>query len=323
MKENPQFEYVWNWEVDSRFTGHYYEFAENTAKFGQAQPRRGIWERSERFYIPSYHGDYKHFRSFVDRQDPLGVWGAMPLWAMKEGESKEMIRDPPVIQRRGPAPPVSVATQDKNFQWGVGEEPDLMTFLPIFNPANTDWVIRKHVFGYMGAETPRRAALITHCRLSRRLLMAMDEENHAGRHMAAELFHVSTALLHGFKALTVPHPVYADRVMSGKRVSRWYNSGVNGRSGNTPDSPFSWGREGRFKDVSWYYRTNLPGRLYWNFLGWEKGGTGGPEVCDNNFLTTTFQKLIFHCSTRKLMADIACLLCSYTPSKMSLRSQKA
>lgn len=274
MKENSQFEYVWNWEIDSRFTGHYYEFAQGTAKFGREQPRRGIWERSERFYIPTHHGDYENYRKFVDLQDPLGVWGPMPMWSMNENGHNNG-RD---IKRLGPSPPVPVASQD-DFEWGVGEEADLMTFLPIFNPANTEWVIRNEVFGYLGQETPRRAALITHCRLSRRLLEAMEKENHHGRHMSAELFHVSTAFIHGFKGLTVPHPVYNDRLIPGNRVSRWFNSGVNGRSGNTKDSPFSWGRESRFKDVSWYYRANLPGRLYWNFLGWEKGGTGGPEVC--------------------------------------------
>ncbi|KAJ6112528.1 Protein of unknown function DUF3405 [Penicillium capsulatum] len=275
MKKNPQFEYAWNWEIDSRFTGHYYEFADRTAKFGREQPRRGIWERSERFYIPRYHGDYEQYREFVNRQDPAGAWGPMPMWAAQE-DGQDAARSVQGIKHLGPSPPVPVATQD-NFEWGVGEEADLMTFLPIFNPINTEWVIRYEVFGYIGRETPRRAALITHCRLSRRLLMAMDNENRQGRHMSAELFHVSTAFLHGFKGLTVPHPVYSDRLMPGNRISRWFNSGVNGRSGNTNDSPFSWGRESRFKDVSWYYRANLPGRLYWNFLGWEKGGTGGPK----------------------------------------------
>ncbi|KAJ5312641.1 hypothetical protein PENANT_c007G07773 [Penicillium antarcticum] len=270
--QNPQFEYIWNWEIDTRFTGHYYEFADRVANFGSRQPRRGIWERSERFYIPGYHGDYDgRYRSFVDAQSGLGVWGAMPM-RLANGEE---------IIRQGPAPPVPVASQDP-YQWGVGEQADLMVFLPMFNPINTEWVIRNEVFGYLAAETPRRAALITHSRLSRRLILTMDSENRAGRHMSAEMFHVSTAFIHGFKGVSVPHPVYSDRLLPSDRVSRWFNSGVNGRSGSTMDSPFSWGRESRFKDVSWYYRANLPGRLYWNFLGWEKEGTGGPQYEEEN-----------------------------------------
>ncbi|KGO68034.1 Protein of unknown function DUF3405 [Penicillium italicum] len=249
--QNPQFEYIWNWEIDTRFTGHYYEFADRVSNFGSRQPRRGIWERSERFYIPDYHGEYDdRFRSFVNAQGGLGVWGPMP---MRLDSDKQ-------IERQGPAPPVPAATQDP-YQWGVGEEADLLVFLPMFNPINTEWVIRNEVFG----------------RLSRRLLLTMDRENREGRHMSAEMFHVSTALIHGFKGVSVPHPVYSDRLIPSDRVSRWFNSGVNGRSGSTTDSPFSWGRESRFKDVSWYYRANLPGRLYWNFLGWAKEGKGGPE----------------------------------------------
>ncbi|EKV12625.1 hypothetical protein PDIG_42260 [Penicillium digitatum PHI26] len=265
--QNPQFEFIWNWEIDTRFTGHYYEFADRVSNFGSRQPRREIWERSERFYIPSYHGNYDdQFRSFVNAQGGTGIWGPMP---MRLENGKE-------FERQGPTPPVPTATQDP-YQWGVGEEADLMVFLPIFNPINTEWVIRNEVFGYLGDITPRRASLITHSRLSRRLLLTMDRENREGRHMSAEMFHVSTAFIHGLKGVSVPHPVYSDRLMPSDRVSRWFNSGVNGRSGSTLDSPFSWGRESRFKDVSWYYRANLPGRLYWNFLGWEKEGKGGPQ----------------------------------------------
>lgn len=270
MLNHPHFEYVWNWEVDSRWTGHLYEFVDKTAEWGRRQPRRGMWERNERFYIPSHHGDYDNgFRQFVDQQTTIGIWGPMALPPLDEGHK------PPVP--RGPSPPVPLPTQD-NYEWGVGEEADVLGFLPYFNPQNTDWVIRLQVYGYLKGDTPRRAGLIIHNRLSRRLIMAMDHENLEGRHMGSEMFAPSTALIHGLKALTVPHPVFADRLLPGNRVSRWWNSGINGRTGNTPDSPFSWGRESRFTDVSWYYHCNLPGRLYWNFIGWEKDGTGGPDV---------------------------------------------
>ena len=276
MLENPQFEYFWNWEIDSRFTGHYYEFVDRTATFGQKQPRRGIWERSERFYIPTYHGNYEnHFRAFVDAQSPSGVWGPVVMGPQSIGDE---------VQRLGPKPPASGVDAD-NFHWGVGEQADLMVFLPIFNPVFTEWESQSEVYGYFAESTTRRAALITHCRISRRLLMAMDQENQEGRHMAVEMFHVSTALIHGFKALSVPHPIYSDRLMPGDRVSRWFNSGIDGRSGSSKDSAFSRGRESRFKDVSWYTGANLPGRLYWNFLGWEKDGTGGPKVWNTKWFS--------------------------------------
>lgn len=268
MLENPQFEYFWNWEIDARFTGHLYELLEKIAEFGRNQPRRGIWERSERFYIPQIHGDYNtSFRKFAEEQAGQLVWGPLAI---------DYVRPMPLVPK-GPAPPVKKARQD-DYQWGVGEEADYIGFLPIFNPINTDWVIRNEVSGYFGPDTPRRATLITHSRVSRRLLLTMDDENLLGRHMGSELFAQSVAILHGFKGVTVPHPIYSERPLPPHRVDRWFNSGINGRSGSTKDSPFSWGREARFQDLSWYYRSNLPGRLYWNFLGWEKEGTGGKSV---------------------------------------------
>jgi hypothetical protein len=224
-----------------------------------------MWERNSRFYIPAVHGAYdSDFRKFVERIEDEAVWGPLPL----------PINDRELV---GPTPPVPSPRQD-SYAWGVGEEADYIGFLPIFHPIGTDWVIKNEVSGYLGADTPRRASLITHSRLSRRLLLAMDAENLAGRHMGSEMFPVTTALHHGLKAITAPHPIYSDKNLPPESADKWFNSGVNGRTGSTKNSPFSWGRESRFKDLSWYYRANLPGRLYWNFLGWRKEGTGGKLV---------------------------------------------
>ncbi|EGE83151.2 hypothetical protein BDDG_06095 [Blastomyces dermatitidis ATCC 18188] len=260
---HPQYEFIWNWELDSRFTGHHYELADKIASFARSQPRRGLWERNARFYIPALHGSYNYgFRNFVQRFENEAVWGPLPI-------NHEHLR--PI----GPVPAVPSPDQDTEYRWGVGEDADYIGFLPIFHPIGTEWVIRNEVYGYLGENTPRRASLITHSRLSRRLLLAMDRENMFGRHMSSELFPVSTALLHGFKAVAAPHPIYSDKDLPTNRTDRWFNPGVNGRAGSSKDSPFGWKREARFLDVSWYYRANLAGRLYWNFLGWSKGRTGG------------------------------------------------
>ncbi|EAW12963.1 DUF3405 domain-containing protein [Aspergillus clavatus NRRL 1] len=276
----PGFDFLWNWEVDARFTGHHYEFANKIAEFALKQPRRGMWERNSRFYVPGIHGNFDNsFRNFVERAEEEGVWGPLPM---------------PFDNRQplGPSPPVRSPSED-NYQWGVGEEADYIGFLPIFHPIGTDWVIRNEVYGYMGAETPRRASLITHSRLSRRLLLAMDAENLVGRHMGSEMFPVSTALHHGLKAISAPHPIYSDHGMPAQSADKWFNSGINGRTGSTKNSPFSWGRESRFKDLSWYYRANLPGRLYWNFLGWRKDGTGG-KLYEALYGRVCLPSILFH-----------------------------
>jgi hypothetical protein len=266
--EYPEFDFVWNWEIDTRYTGHMYEFTEAIASFGRKQPRRGLWERSERFYIPAIHGKYDtDFREFVAKKGGSGVWGRLGYEMQAEK----------LPAPKGPPPPVLLPEND-NYQWGVGEDADFVGFLPIFNPYRTNWVLRDDVFGYLGTETPRRATIITHSRVSRRLVLAMDDENLNGRHVGSEMNPQTVALLHGYKAAYAPHPIWSDKPLAPKRMDRWFNSGVNGRSGSSLDSPFSWGREQRFRDLSWYYRCNVPGRLYWNLLGWEKDSTGGPNV---------------------------------------------
>ncbi|KUL82049.1 hypothetical protein ZTR_10046 [Talaromyces verruculosus] len=265
--EYPEFDFVWNWEIDTRYTGHMYEFTEAIASFGRKQPRRGLWERSERFYIPAIHGKYDtDFREFVAQKGGSGVWGRLGYEMQAEK----------LPAPKGPPPPVLLPEND-NYQWGVGEDADFVGFLPIFNPYRTNWVLRDDVFGYLGTETPRRATIITHSRVSRRLVLAMDDENLNGRHVGSEMNPQTVALLHGYKAAYAPHPIWSDKPLAPKRMDRWFNSGVNGRSGSSLDSPFSWGREQRFRDLSWYYRCNVPGRLYWNLLGWEKDSTGGPS----------------------------------------------
>ncbi|GIK02933.1 hypothetical protein Aspvir_006998 [Aspergillus viridinutans] len=272
MREHPEFEHFWNWEVDTRFTGHHYEYVDKMAAFARRQPRRGLSERNARFYIPEVHGDYEtEYRDYVNRNEPDGVWGP----AAVAGPDLK-------IQVYGPTTP-TLFPRDDNFEWGIGEEADFISFLPIFHPTGTGWVFRNEVFGYELMQElpkrylPRRACLITHSRISRRLLTALDEENLLGRHMSSELFPVSAALHHGLKAVSAPHPIFSERPLPPEDVDFIFNPGTNGRTGSTRLSPFSWGREALFLHTSWYYRANLPGRLYWNFLGWEKGGTGGKE----------------------------------------------
>jgi len=72
--------------------------------------------------------------------------------------------------------------------------------------------------------------------------------------------------------------VFFDRAWKAKDLDRFFNPGPKGVSGSTRESPFSWGKEGRFKGSTWYFRADPPQRLYNNWLGWEDGGIGGSEV---------------------------------------------
>ncbi|KAI1850683.1 hypothetical protein JX266_003965 [Neoarthrinium moseri] len=266
-QEFTEFDYVWNWELDSRVTGHHYDFLEKLVAFAKKQPRRGLWERNERFYIPSVHGDYDtDFRKEVESHAVNGsVWGPPTL---------------PFIQPVGPEPPVS-KPEDDDFKWGVGEEADLITLAPIFNPINSSWIGGTDVWGYNDSthdsqDLPRRATIITQSRVSRRLLDIMHVENLKGNHVSSEMTPQTVALLHGFKAVYAPMPVFFDRAWSGDRLAKWFNGGLNGESGGI-GSAMGWGREGRYGGSTWYYRANPPQRLYNNWMGWEDTGIGGLE----------------------------------------------
>ncbi|KAH8649727.1 hypothetical protein BGZ60DRAFT_389751, partial [Tricladium varicosporioides] len=260
----PQYEYFWNWETDVRYTGNHYDLVEKLITFANAQPRKYLWERNERYYIPSYHGDYDTlFRQDVEMEfGKETIWGAVPL------------KDVTPI---GPTPPVK-DPKDDNYEWGVGEEADHISLMPIFDPVKTGWVIRDDMWGYQGlADTPRRTAIGTHSRSSRRLLNAMHIENVKGNHIASEMCAPTLSFLHGLKAVFAPIPMFFDRPWSGESLNKYFNPGPKGVSGSAEDAPYTLGHESRYAGSTWYYRATPPQRLYNHWLGWQDDGIGGPE----------------------------------------------
>lgn len=264
-KEHPEFDYIWNWEMDSRLIGHHYDVLTKITQFAKKQPRKGLWERNERFYVPAYHGDYDtKYRKFVEKASGKDtVWGAPEL---------------PFINPLGPKPPVASPAQDK-YEWGVGEDADLITLSPMFNVDESNWILRDQVWQYNdtthnSTELPRRATIVTQSRLSKRLIEAMSAENLKGNHVGSEMAANTVALLHGLKAVYAPMPVFMDRPWSTEQLQKWFNPGPGGTSGG-PGSAMGWGREHRFQGTTWYYRAQPPQRLYNNWMGYEDTGIGG------------------------------------------------
>ncbi|KPM46221.1 hypothetical protein AK830_g366 [Neonectria ditissima] len=266
-QDHPQFDYVWNWEMDFRFTGHHYELLKKLEGFSKKQPRKGLWERNERWYIPEHHGEYDtDFRQDIERRYGNDtIWGPIGL---------------PFINPVGPKPPVA-SPDDDNYEWGVDEEADVITVGPIFNPIDSNWVIANHVWGYNDAtheskDLPRRTTIVTQSRISKKLLNIMHVENLRGNHVASEMTPQTVALLHGLKAVYAPHPVFMDRDWNGKFLAKWFNPGENGESGGR-GSPMGWGRERRYQGSTWYYRAEPPNRLFNNWMGWKDTGIGGKK----------------------------------------------
>ncbi|KAL2071531.1 hypothetical protein VTL71DRAFT_12766 [Oculimacula yallundae] len=257
-QDYPKFDHYFNWEFDTRFTGHHYNLLEKLGNFAKAQPRKGLWERNERYYIPSFHDRFPAFRLAVQK-----ATGEDTIWG------------PPSTLGVSPIGPKIPDLKDDH--WGVGEDADYISLAPMFNPVNTSWVGRNDVWGYDGLNTPRRATIGTQSRCSKKLLDAMHAENLRGNHVSSEMTPQTVALLHGFKAVFAPIPMFFDRDWSGESLAKFFNPGPKGESGSTVESPFSWGRESRFAGSTWYFRANPPMRLYNNWLGWEDSGIGGPE----------------------------------------------
>jgi hypothetical protein len=271
-----EYEFVWNWEMDSRVVGHHYDVLVRMGEFARRQPRRGLWERSERYYIPSVHGDYdSEFREHVERRATGRVRYGSGVGELIWGPPKV-----PVVDPIGPKPPVA-DPRDDDYSWGVGEDADLIELAPIFDVVNSNWVMRNTLWGYRSREfswgrLPRRATIVTQSRLSRRLLDVMHREDLRGNHVASEMAPQTVALLHGLKAVYAPMPVFFDRAWSGKQLDKWFNGGPGGQAGSF-GSAFGWGQEGRFGGSTWYYRATPPTRLYNNWMGYEDTGIGGPD----------------------------------------------
>ena len=127
MSTHPEFEYVWNHELDARYIGHHYHFIEKVVDFARKQPRKYLWERNARYYIPSAHGSYEEFFNNSNQQIKNSPY-VKPIWGSQYIPSAEA---------EGPQPPGPLEAD--NFEWGVGEEADFISLLPMWDPHRTVW----------------------------------------------------------------------------------------------------------------------------------------------------------------------------------------
>ncbi|KAK4870235.1 hypothetical protein LT330_005289 [Penicillium expansum] len=220
------FEYYWQLEMDSRFTGHSYHFLEKSAEFAKRQPRKYLWERNAYFYIPGTHGIWQNFVNMVgsSMQGRKSVWGPMGI---------------PQITPIGPKPPVAFP-EDDEYEWGVGEEADLITFIPIFDPTDTQWLFKNMLWG-LPEDVPRRTSPVAMGRVSRKLLRQMHIiQIQRGMGLVSEMTPPSLALWHGLKAVHVPQPLYLDGKWTSKEIGRIMNPGEPDKVNGGPDSLWNW-----------------------------------------------------------------------------------
>ncbi|KAI5360215.1 hypothetical protein Slin14017_G097760 [Septoria linicola] len=297
---HPEYEFFWHWEMDIRYTGNFFHLFTKVTEWAAQQPRKGLWERNGRFYVPSEHGSWEDFRQMVRVQIEHGTahgsnaYNKAPKDAAKAHPLDEAARQaeapvwgpmPPTggndatdLPENDPKPPTTYDA-DK-YEWGVGEEADFLTFNPLFDPHQTNWILAEDTTGYNTSEgqPPRRTAIITASRLSRRLLETMHRETALKRHtMFSEMWPGSVSLHHGYKAVYVPHPVYIDRAWPTSYLAAIFNNGRNGASGGARTSVFSDERQVNFLGTTWYYHAGFSPNLWKRWLGFKVDNDGGEE----------------------------------------------
>ncbi|KAH7084616.1 hypothetical protein BKA63DRAFT_457661 [Paraphoma chrysanthemicola] len=296
--KHPEFEYFWNWEMDVRYTGHYYHLFEQVSKWTAAQPRKGLWERNSRFYVPSVHGPWEDFKHMVRVQTEHGTnnhanrWSShlppnphVPETKVQKPEKPiwgpEVPQDYPTIEIDPTVKPNHSIIEDKpGAEWGVNESADLIVFNPLFDPDQTNWLLAKDITGYNTTNglPPRRAAINTSGRLSRRLLETMHREQSHFRHtMFSEMWPATVSLHHGLKAVYAPHPVYVDRKWPTQYLAAIFNNGRNGASGGAKMSVFSEERQHNFLGTTWYYHAGFAPNLWKRWLGYKVDNDGGEQ----------------------------------------------
>lgn len=286
--QHPEYDYFWNWEMDARNTGHWYHLFDKIVNWAREQPRKGLWERNARFYVPSIHGSWGEFQQRVKIQTETGTNSPNNLW-ISGGASKDTKGDPSiwgpvrphqqdVLEVEGEGIPPSTMEKDK-YEWGVGEEADLIVFNPLYDPEGTTWILRDDVTGFNREHgmPPRRTAIITASRLSRKLLHTMHKETSVKRHsMFSEMWPATTALHHGFKAVSVPHSIYIDRRWPTKYLESVFNAGRNGASGGARTAIFG-DREHNFRGTTWFYSAGFSPNLWRRWLGYRVDNDGGEQ----------------------------------------------
>lgn len=291
--KHPEYDFFWHWEIDIRYTGHYYNLFSQIDSWTNSQPRKGLWERSSRFYVPSVHGSWEDFKQMVRVQTEMGTESPNNLWSGLNGAKTAADRpkaDKPIWgperpldkadwfeQDDDPVPP-NTYERDK-YTWGVGEAADLVTFNPLFDPDGTTWFLANDITGYNDTEglPPRRAAIVTSSRMSKRLLTTMHRETAFKKHHAfSEMWAPTTALHHGYKAVYVPHPMYVDREWPTEYLASVMNAGRNGASGGARTSVFG-EREHNFLGMTWYYNAGFAPNLWKRWLGLKVNNEGGEE----------------------------------------------
>jgi len=260
-----------------------------------------MWERNSYFYIPAVHGGWEQFIESVDQSMSTreGIWGPKPPFGID-------------VEDEAPKVPTS-DSQDNLWQWGIGEEADVITWMPQFNPKNTGWPFRDRIFNFwLGTRIPVRASPVAMSRVSARLLRLMHKDKtRNGFGLASEMSPVSWALFYGLKSVQVPMPIYHELKWDPVELNRRANPGKPGGINAGKDSIWSWEmHDDIMLKLSYMFSSEFPGKLY-------RAWSGLDDAVEVGLLSGILEcmTLLTVASGRRIIGAFACLLCFCIQSK--------
>lgn len=194
----PGFDHYWTIELDLRFSGNAGRMLNALETFAKQEPRKQSRERSSFFFTPVY-GTYANLTTSVNRT----LAGGSAFWkAVSIAE----------IQQAGQQPPTE-RPEDDNFEWGVGEEADVILLSSTFNiTLSGKWHYQNWISGFaQGVDTPRIASAPAVSRCSWNLWNEMHEAQvWQGLRVPSEATPASFALWHNLKISRPPFPIYGE-----------------------------------------------------------------------------------------------------------------
>lgn len=213
----PEFDHIWQMEMDIKYTSHVGEYLSALSNFAKNEPRKHSRERASYFYMPKVHGTYKNFVSTVN--DTMagggGIWGPLRI---------------PEVEPIGPAPPTE-NSQDDNFEWGKGEDADVI----LLSPCNIvdkleGWTFKDWLTGFApGRNPPRFVSPPAMKRTSGTLLRAIHTAQlEQGLAVPSEATPTTFAFWHGLKLSYPPSPWWMHPQVAERENVTWMDEFLNG-----------------------------------------------------------------------------------------------
>ncbi|PHH63627.1 hypothetical protein CDD81_5608 [Ophiocordyceps australis] len=233
----PEFDHYWQIELDQRFSSDAGAYLDAVAAFARREPRRQALERASFPLRQQQHSSYAELSAAVDAANA----GASRAWGPLDA--------PAEIDPMGPQAPASL-----DWQWGVGEEADVIVTSFCAPVHGSQWVFAHYARGFAAA-TQRWFCPPAVMRASRSLLLAVHAAQASqGLSVASEAMLPTWALWHGLKLSYPPQPVFA----RGPQDEAWYGVAPEASpNGLGHGNPQSFAQRG----LSWWWASDWPRHL--------------------------------------------------------------